>query len=214
MTQIFVGGFGGSGTRVVQMILERAGYDVGAPGRDGAYDWHGARFSPFFDTWYFNRCGTFRSYLTDRLANAESFAVKHGHLMYCIPELHEWFPGSQFIYVYRNPWDQMSNLNQLHTIYGGLPSDAPLTQKVEYWCQVSRGAMAQADLSVSLERLVATPRTAIQEILDIAQVDDAPEKYTDIIQRPTTMGRAQDSYHLMGELPEDIQRWLAEVPGV
>ncbi len=213
MTQkVFVGGFGGSGTRVIQMILDRAGCNVESDNE--FYDWGPHGFVWTFDRWYFRRSDSFRSFMLDQLGDKDGFSVKVGHLMYCIPQLKEWFPGSKFIYVYRNPWDQMSNDYKLHVRYGGLQEDAPLVDKVKYWCQVSREAMERADLSVSLERLVVAPETPIREILELVGVNDRPEKYADIIHRPATMGRASDSYSLISQLPQDTQQWLRGVPGV
>lgn len=213
--RIFVGGFGGSGTRVVQMILQRAGYDVGTVNE--FFDWYGMDFVPVFDAWYFKRGQQrqppLRDFMVENLPEA-SFSVKVGLLMYCIPQLREWFPGCKFIYVYRNPWDQMSNDYQTHARYGGLPRTANLLEKVEYWCDVSREAMTRADLCVSLEELVATPHAVVESILRLAGIEDEPRKYVDIIHRPETMGRAQDSYSLISKLDDAQQQWLRGVYGV
>ncbi len=211
--RIFVGGFGGSGTRVVQRILQRAGYAVGTVNE--FFDWYGMDFVPIFDAWYFQRGRSrgLREFMETNLPEA-SFSVKVGLLMYCIPELREWFPGCKFVYVFRNPWDQMSNDYHLHARYGGLPVDAPLLEKVKYWCRVSEPAMKSADLCVNLEELVATPHAVVRRILCLAGVEDTPGTYVDIIERPETMGRAQDFYHLISELDEPQQQWLLGLYGV
>ncbi len=214
MQRIFTGGFGGSGTRVIAMVLRDAGYDIGPT--NSTLDWMGGPFVAQYDSFHRNRGSTqFRDYLLDHLGQRKAFGVKFGTFMYCFPELRGWFPGCKLILMRRNPWDQMVSLEyKMDFTYGGLPHSAALVDRIAYWCDVTRTAMEHADLTVCLEELCDHPHKVISEILDVAGVDELPDRFVSIVQRPPTIGRGREHYHLISQLKPDMCEWMRGLYGV
>ena len=199
--KIFVGGFGGSGTRVVQMILEKAGFYVGEKGFNinSGYDYGGGEFAPIFDKFHFNRTkeaeDAFKKYLdvSDRLKilGKENFSLKHGHLMFCISDLKEWFPGSSFILVVRHPVDNILNKCTLHIRYGREGLDCPLERKLDYYERTTREALKHADFLFRLEDVVFKTAETIKRLFDFVGIADGPEDYIGLVVRPDTIGRGR-----------------------
>ncbi len=118
MLNNFVGGYAGSGTRVIQMMLEKAGIWVGPKEHlRASYDAHHtlidfSRMMPgnmknnYSDkeiTDYF-----FKHFKAFKLEN-EEWSLKNGESMWCIPFLHKHFPKSTYILVVKNGLDNILN---------------------------------------------------------------------------------------------------------
>lgn len=194
--RIFVGGFGGSGTRVVQMILEKAGFYVGE-NINKFYDYGSGEFVKIFDRFYFNRTketeDIFKKYLdvSNRLKilNKKSFSLKHGHLMFCVSDIKKWFPGSSFILVVRHPVDNMLNEYETHIKYGGLNSDCSLEERIDYYEKSTREALKYTDFLFRLEDVVFKTKETIKKLFDFIGIKNNPEKYTSLIIKPDSIGR-------------------------
>jgi len=208
--KIFVVGFGGSGTRVVQMILEKAGYFVGGEylekstydvlGKDGKND-----MVKHFDECYFrNNCEPLKGFLQEILNGKDEWSFKFPNFTYLIPVLKEWYPDSQFIYVFRNPIDTMLNPNH-HEFrqFGNLPFDASLENKVKYHIEITKMAYEKMDYIVKFEDLCFSPNKAISDLLSFANIEIYNvNDYIDLIKIPESIGRGKDHYERFKQMEE------------
>jgi len=218
MKKIFIGGFGGSGTRVIMSILKQGGYYVGEPYVNVAYDYLGLLpeqvsdkkewFVPYFDKMFFkNNQNKLKKLLT--FPNKDSWGIKHGHLMYIIDNLKEWHPDSVFIYVYRNPIDNMLNEYKTHIKYGDLNNNSTIDNKVKYYIDKSKEFILKSNLSIKLEDLVFDSENTIKKVLEFSQITDYDiNDYLPIIKIPKTIGRGKEFYNKIdcGELGYDFNK--------
>jgi len=117
MLNNFVGGYAGSGTRVIQMMLEKAGVWVGPKGLlKASYDAHHTmidfgRMMPGTVTNYNNKEITdyFWMHLKKFKLENEEWSLKNGESMWCIPFLHKHFPKATYILVVKNGLDNILN---------------------------------------------------------------------------------------------------------
>jgi len=220
--QIFVAGWGGSGSRVPQMILEKAGYFVG---RDDylnqEYDLCGkpvdesitniTKSTPkklecirCFDEYFFkNNPEAYKDFLDEVLDGRDSWSLKVFHFMFFIPLLKKWYPDSKFIYTLRNPIDNMLNKYDIHHKYGGLPLNAPIENKVKYHLYVTKMVLEDTDFIVKLEDLCFNTNETITDLLAFANVENNNiEEYAKLIQIPKSIGRGKEYYEKFKEMKE------------
>lgn len=220
--KIFIGGFSGSGSRVVQMILERAGYFVGGDDYNNeSYDFCGRPVDETITNitretekkvdavWYFNKYyfyndpKPYKKLLDEVLTGRDHWSIKHGHYMFCVPLLKKWYPDSEFIYVLRNPIDNMLNKFITHNIYGGLPIEAPIENKVKYHLSVTRMALENTDYVVRLEDLCFNTTDAISQLLTFANIPHTDvDNYLDLIETPKSIGRGKEYYEKFKKMKE------------
>jgi hypothetical protein len=200
MKKIFIGGFGGSGSRVIQNLFWYVGYFVGQPLINGAFDYMGPyrNFVAVYDKFYFNgdELGL-DVVLQSATMYRKTWSLKHGHLMFSIDLLKEWYPDSQFIYAMRNPVDNMLNSFDTHHKYGGLPLDASLEEKVRYYIKISQNAIAKADYIFKLEDICNSPEKEIKRLLDFAYVPEHKYDIKDLvktIKSPQSIGCGKEYY--------------------
>jgi len=200
MKKLFVGGFGGSGTRVVQMLLYQAGYFVGQPLINGAFDYMGPykNFVALYDKYHFSGDEEgFDVVLKCATMYRRSWSLKHGHFMYCIDLLKDWYPDSEFIFVMRNPIDNSLNKHNTWYRYGGLCLDATLEEKVKYYLQVCREVIPKADYTLRLENICDDPKNEIENLLNFASVPSYKYRMDEmlkLIKKPKSVGAGEKYY--------------------
>jgi tRNA (mo5U34)-methyltransferase len=207
---LVIGGTGGSGTRAVTQIVQRAGWFMGSR-LNGSQD--SLDVADFDWRWGLDylRSGTseemrddFEQTLDLHLAQRPDTPLwgwKHPHSYILLPFLAERFPQMRFVHVIRDGRDIAfsKNHNQV-SHYGeaalGRPGDgADPVRRIEYWAWANERAadhsaalFGDRALRVRLEDLCADPEaetTRILEFLDAAELDPLP---VDIVEPPPTLG--------------------------
>lgn len=201
MCNIFVGGMGGSGTRVVQYLMERAGYFCGCQLND-FMDWMGPdnNFISCFDTALFkNNWQPLKDIIDDNINRYRflPYSLKHGHFMFIIPELHKWYPESKYIHVVRHPVDNILNEYNMHVKYGNYKPYAGLKNKLDFYEKVNSEALDHADYVIRLEDLIFDSENTIRKLMaftDVKEYDIMSMKSIIIV--PKTIGRGKKYYSL------------------
>ena len=196
MEKIFIGGWGGSGTRVIVEILKRGGYYIAEEHSNYVYDFGSMNFVDAFDSYYLD--GNFKqlSNLFSKFDNRESWAIKHGHLMYIIPKLKSLYPNSKFIYIERNVIDNALAVGyKPHIKYGKYPLNSELQDKVNYMIEEGDKSIKNSDLVIKLEELCESPELIIPKILALADITGYDIlDYTKLVITPKTIGRGKEHY--------------------
>jgi Sulfotransferase family len=155
-TNVFVGGWRNTGTRLVCRLLQQRGFDCLEALANPTLDYRGIEFRSLFKALML-----FGDYSlidkikqdTERLAK---WVVKHGHLMLIIPLLKEHFPRSRFICCVRNPLDMIHKGRDRNYVEFGLSrnSSPPTLEKLETIKRWYDAALPHVDLLLRLEELV------------------------------------------------------------
>ena len=212
MKKVFVGGYEGSGTRVCQMIAERAGYYIG-PSVPITYDFGGLQFVELYDHYFktgdITGLRNFISFYTSERTfgiqkDKESWCIKHGHLMYMIPQLKEWYPDCKFVLVVRNPIDNVLNDSTHHYRYGGMDLNADIYDKLKYYRDVHFKAIKGADYLIKLEDFCYDSYETIKKFLTFLELSDDPNHYMDLVKTPPTIGRGKMYYNIISDPIVDL----------
>lgn len=163
--KIFVGGFGGVGSRFFMEIFEKLGLYIGRGFSNSMHDFgghDGQDFLTFFNECYIHNDFTLLfKYIERNLQSYDDFAIKHGHLMYIFPQLKQYFKGSKTVYVMRNPVDNALNPNyNPQLLYGGITENS-LDTKIQYYIDESIKASKNADLVIKYEDLCSNLESEI-----------------------------------------------------
>jgi SAM-dependent methyltransferase len=211
---LVIGGTGGSGTRAVTRIVQRAGWFMGSrlngsqDSLDVAdFDW---RWGPDY-----LRSGvseamredferTLDLHLAQRPGDTPRWGWKHPHSYILLPFLAERFPDMRFVHVIRDGRDIAfaKNQNQV-SHYGeaalGRPGDAAdPVRRIEYWAWANERAgddsatlLGERALCVRLEDLCADPEAETSRILRFLDAEDVDPLPVDVIEPPPTLGRGR-----------------------
>ncbi len=196
--QVFVGGLGGCGKRVIQEILQRAGFFLGRPGMiNGAYD------SPKIITHYQKMLagkadlGYYREAVLSIMDNVDKWSSKSGMSMLCIPHIREAFPNMKYILVARDPVNQIvikrtyskETAKQLLGLdfglkpfpYYALSSDV----KACFWKKAYQIALESFDGHVvSFDDMCLHPDKTIGRLFTFLGIDEKPGRYINLITKP------------------------------
>ena len=186
MNKVFIGGYSGSGTRVVSMILQKAGYNIGENNMNETYDYMPV-LKHIDDCWNGQECFL-------NVDEKEPYAIKHGALMLVIPELKITNPGSKFILVMRHGVDNILNGFEWENIYfkNLVTSQDKLIRKIHAWTESYKIALKDADHVIKLEDLCFYSEKTIQKLFDFLKIDKDPKEFTSIIKVPMTIGRRKE----------------------
>lgn len=207
---VVVGGTGGSGTRVVERILRRAGFYMGRVNGTGdtlamarVDRRHGPRMLLSGDERRMARAfdRALRRY-TIRAARAGGpWGWKHPHSYLFLPFLAERLPGMRFVHVVRDGRDMAlsDNLNQLR-LYGesalGRPPSESQLDAAAYWAWANTRAQEQGTellgehyLLIRLEDLCADPEAGARGLLDFAGAEHGFEGAASEVSAPASLGR-------------------------
>ena len=93
VSKIFIGGFGGTGSRVVAEIFEGFGFYIGREIGADSLDFGRGQFVGEFDaSWRAKDFKRVINFVKKRLRNPNKFAIKHGHFMFIDNALRKDFP--------------------------------------------------------------------------------------------------------------------------
>lgn len=165
VNQIFIGGFGGTGSRLLVEIFEGFGYYIGREvSNKKQLDFGNRDFVTTFDRCWKHKDFTklFR-YLNDTLkSNIGHFAIKHGHFMFIDKELKEKYPECKTVYIMRHPIDAAMKHFDPHVKYGDLPDTRD--EKIKYYIEKSIQSCKEADLVIRYEDLCDDTENELKKI--------------------------------------------------
>lgn len=183
--KIFIGGYSGSGTRVVSMILEKVGYNIGT-GKDLYTET--SDYMPVLK--HIDNCWEGQEYSLS-VDEKEPYALKHGSLMLVIPQLKKDNPDSKFILVMRHGVDNILNGFEWENIYfkNLVTNQDKLIRKIHAWTEAYKIALKDADYVFKLEEFCFYPEKTIKELFKALEIDKDPKEFTSLIKLPMTIGR-------------------------
>jgi hypothetical protein len=154
VNKIFIGGFGGTGSRVITEIFEAFGYYIGREIGGNSLDFGKGKFVGAFDrSWRVKNFNEVIKFIKDNLKNSDRFAIKHGHFMFINDVLKENFPGCKTVYIMRHPIDMaVKNQYKPHCKYSNIKCN-DLDGKIKYYINESIKSCEQSDLIIKYEDL-------------------------------------------------------------
>lgn len=197
----FVGGYAGAGTRIIPMMLKRAGIWVGQE----------YYLSPSYDTHHtlvdFARMCIPSSVTQDsfldhfeefRLGN-ENWSIKNGESMWCMPFLHKLFSKATYILVVRNGLDNILTSIPFAELYIDrmFPGNKDLpfwNRRMFFWNRINALAVRDGEqyfgdkfLIVRLEDIIKSPIQEGQRIFDHLELKFKNE-YVDFVKPQASVG--------------------------
>lgn len=192
--QIFVGGWSGSGSRVVQQLFHNVGFHIGSE-LNKSLDFYSDRFVECFDQMYFHGDNRpLKSLLEEDLDGRDSWAIKHGHLMLCVSSLREWYPNSKFVLTVRHPVDNLVKPGINSDVCKKYGDAESLQEKLDFYGRATSAVMKNADLVVRLEDLCFDTHATMTKIFDLAGIDQDPNILEHIVHVPESIGRGRGFY--------------------
>ena len=197
INQIFIGGFGGTGSRVVSEIFEGFGYYVGREIGGDSLDFGKGRFVQFFDLcWGRKEFSYLFNFINGHLKftkNSNKFAIKHGHFMFINDELKKEYPNCKTVYVMRHPIDmavkdkyiphvKYGKFIDRYDLRGHLLSDS-LDGKIKYYIRQSIKSCKEADLVIKYEDLCFDLENQLKIIREF--IGDPNLKLPEIVIKPS-----------------------------
>lgn len=193
--KIFIGGFGGTGSRVVAEIFEKFGFYIGKETTNASLDFGRGAFPPVFDRcWRKKNFDELISYIKNRLKNPNEFAIKHGHFMFINDVLREKFPNCKTVYIMRHPVDMAVKKQYTpQRKYGKIKDVNDLDAKIKYYIKESIRSCEEADLVLKYEDLCNDLENQLKIIRDF--IGDPDLKLPQIKIEPSeTIGKQVDLY--------------------
>lgn len=183
--KIFIGGYGGSGTRVISIILERAGYNVGT-NINNSYDYMPV-LGQINECWYEDKCNF-------TINEKTPFAIKHGQLMFVILELKKFHPRSKFILVVRNGLDNIlkyqfkwEDTYCKDFVFG----NTTLERKMMSWSESYKLSVNNSDYIIRLEDLCYNTIDTIKKLFTYLHIDKDPNDFKSLVHIPESIGRRE-----------------------
>lgn len=195
VSKIFIGGFGGTGSRVLAEIFQGFGFYVGREIGSDSLDFGRGDFVQEFDaSWRAKNFNRVINFVKQRLRNPDKFAIKHGHFMFIDSDLRKSFPGCKTVYIMRHPIDMAVKLQyKPHQKYGNIsPND--LDGKIKYYISESIKSCEKSDLVIKYEDLCFDLENQLKIIrdfignpnLELPKINIKPSK---------SIGKRTDLYH-------------------
>lgn len=196
--KIIIGGYSGSGTRVISMILEQAGYNIGKDVYTKTLDYMPI-LKKIDNCWYNKKCNL-------KIKEEKPYAIKHGQSMLVIPEIKRDNPGSKFILVIRHGVDNILNGFEWENTYykDAFKGKDKLLQKISAWTESYKKALKDTDHVVKLEEICFNSDKTIQELFDFLNIKKDPKEFISLIRMPMSIGRRH-------ELQEDTKMILFNI---
>lgn len=190
LEQIFIVGYGGSGTRVISQILERVGYHTGQfKNINDAYDF--MPLLPLVEDYIFKNKGN-DDWIRDvvkRDSRGKPWAYKHGQLMMMLPYMKKLFPEAKIIMIVRHGLDNILNHFEWHKTYEKKYIKLPeLEAKAKTWAYIHEKALPDVDYIIRLEDLCENPEIEVYKLLKFVGSPVAPAVCCDIVKKPESIG--------------------------
>lgn len=210
MINNFVGGYAGSGTRVIQMMLQKSGLWVGDKGKlRNTYDTHDTLID-------FSRVAVVKRDITQEITDSflkhvsefqvgrQNWSIKNGESMWAIPFLHGLFPDATYILTVKNGLDNILNHNPFAEMYfdNFVDSDEQnfWYRRMMFWSKINELALTEGEeyygtnfLVVKLEHLIEDPIEEGQRIFDHLGLEFKKE-YVSFIRSQESIGRHKKSW--------------------
>lgn len=209
-SQIFVGGYCGSGTRVIQLILKEAGYFIGDPICPATLDYfpivsiknnlilgHGIEnvdmrdaIEKIFGCWW---------------GKHDKWSIKHPFLMLSANYLKRIFPKSKFVLVVRHGIDNILNSHSMESDIGPIIMPSILKEKdlllrrIRFWNFAHKLAVHDQKFSsedfyiIKLEDLVSDPIKEIEKMFKFLNIKGDLIKCSKIVAKPKSIGKRYES---------------------
>ena len=206
MVNNFVGGYAGAGTRVLQMMFDRAGIWVGPKEHlRESYDTHHTqlefcRAANSFRDGVEHSSDTFQENFDRFRLSSHNWSVKNGESMWAIPFLHKMFPEATYILVVRNGLDNILNHIPFAELY--LEWFFPCNKhrpfwdrRMLFWNGINKLALKEGErcygdkfLVVRLEDMIWHPEEEGKRIFDHVGFE-FDKSYVDFIESQASVGR-------------------------
>jgi hypothetical protein len=184
--QIFIGGWGHTGSRLIVRILAKKGYDIFPEECNETNDYLGTDFLPLFKDIYDGKDpGILLDMIEKTTRNSDRWVIKHGHLIMMIPYLKKRFPDSIFIVTIRHPIDSLIHPDPNYQYIGGLETNPPFEKKFEFYKNWYEGGLKLCDYVIKLEDLVLDKHNTTQKLLAFLGHDDDTTMVDSIINGPS-----------------------------
>ncbi len=209
--KIFVGGYNGSGTRVPQLILEKAGYftgDLVAAEIDylplasfKAQLLHDNKFAELFSNTM--RTKSHREMLDKIFASfidkESKWSIKHGFLMLSIPILREAYPDCKFILMIRHGVDVVINKHFMEEDIGKFydfdKGEDILEKRMNFWKFCYEKALKDGEALgddfhvIKFEDMIENPKEETKKLFDKFGIEETVD--TSWLKKPATIGRRE-----------------------
>jgi len=198
MSKIFVGGYGGTGSRLFQRVMRASGYYLGRT--NSALDWMGTNIVSWeaSDKWFHNNNPQpLKKVIEQTIGDRESWSLKVGHLMYSFDLIKELYPDALCILTIRHPLDSVTSNYKMHHTHGGYPINAPIKQRLNWYSWAHKLALINTDYVFRLENMVYDPDHTINEIINLTQAKPNPQEllqFKNELIVPKSIGRGQKYY--------------------
>ncbi len=198
VTQVFIGGWKNTGTRLVSGLLIQKGFDGLPELTNPMLDYRGMEFRSLFKALMLFDDHTLISLIENDTRQLDKWVIKHGHLMLIIPLLKRHFPRSRFICCVRNPLDILFKGNDSNYVEFGLsrsPAPPPL-EKLETIRKWYDAALPHVDLMLKLEDLVFDKKNTIRKLFNFVGCDATlTADVLDIVGQPSaTIGAGRGQF--------------------
>lgn len=208
-SQIFVGGYCGSGTRVIQLILKEAGYFIGDPICPVTLDYFPitcvqSNLVLGFGIGDLDLKETIQKIFGCWWGKHKRWSIKYPALMFAGNYLKRIFPESKFILIVRNGMDNILNDHTMEGDIGSiiLPSILKekdlLLRRMRFWNFAHRLAIHDSKFSpkdyhvLRLEDLVENPVEEIKKLFKHLEIEGDPIKCAKIVLKPKSIGKRNE----------------------
>lgn len=206
MKKIFVGGYGGTGSRVFQRILlESSEYYIGT--HNFQLDWlvDNGPYVPYVatDAWKTGNFLPLKILIDQTITGKNYWSLKHGHLMFNFAQLKKAYPGCVCVLTVRHPLDTVTNAYAFHASHGELPLNASIDDKLDFYNKAHQEALKYTDFLFRLEDAVYKTEETVRRVLSFAEISVPNDlnPFTRWIEEPKTIGRGKEYYQQFNNHP-------------
>jgi len=215
--QVFIGGYGHSGTRVASMILEKAGYCIGK-NRNQVYDVTDFKricygYERKYRRLYLKELiedkgavARFRKIVKTNVRGKKFWALKYGTFFRILPLVFQAYPEAKFVMMVRHGMDQIFRFPKWAANSKGFNVETVLDTKelgqerhrrqLLFWGRLYREAIDYLKATkkknwivIRLEDLCADPPTEIDRLFSFLKIEGKKKKRcAGLVRHPPTIG--------------------------
>jgi len=206
--QVFVGGYCGSGTRVIQWILKEAGYFTGdlVGVQEDYIPLAAVRANLILDK-QINFHISHKEYLTKTFASwygrHKKWSIKHGFLMLSVPVLKRVFPKCKIVIMVRHGVDNILNEHRMdediceYFAPEILEREDLLERRMLFWVKCHERLLEFKEkwpddiLIIKLENLADDRAGTTKKLFDFLGIKKDPDKCSKMVRKPSSIGRRE-----------------------